>query len=263
MSLATVQTRLKNAGLYTGEIDGKWGLGSETAVNTAMDMAKLAVLTKPVPKTPIFIAGTATVMHPQYTIESFVQHFIETYEGGLSMDPKDTGNWYRGVLCGSKYGVTAAALADYRHVIPMTPADVAALTESEAIRIGVELYYDRPDFDLLPWNPVTASMMDMGWGAGPGQSIKLAQRMVGANDDGKIGRYFTADYEDYIVEHGLERAALDWAKVRYQFYDQIIAKRPSNAKYRNGWRNRTDGFLPGTAFWKQWNLPASNRSAAA
>lgn len=257
MSLASTQQRLKNAGLYFGEIDGKWGLGSETAVNTAMDMARIAPLTKPVAKTPIVTAPS--VQHPQYTIEKFIGHFIDTYEGGLSMDPKDTGNWYRGVLCGSKYGVTAAALADYRNVREISPKDIANLTRDEAIKVGLELYYDRPDFDLCPWNPVTASWMDMGWGAGPGQATKLMQRMIGVGDDGKIGRFTVADYEDYIVEFGLEKTAQDWAKVRNEFYDRIIKIRPSNAKYRNGWRNRTAGFLPGTPFWKEWNLPVSNR----
>lgn len=252
MSLQTIQTRLKEAGLYSGAIDGKWGTGTESGVSTALDRAGIAM-----PKTPLVTAPSP--LHPQYTIESFIRHFIDTYEGGLSLDPKDTGNYYRGVLVGSKYGVTGAALADYRNVKAISAADIAALTEDEAIKIGVELYYDRPDFDLLPWNPVTASVMDMGWGAGPGQAIKLMQRMCGSNDDGKIGRYTVQGYEDYIVNHGIEATAKTWCDIRYAFYDQIIKVRPANAKYRNGWRNRSASFLPGTPFWNAWNLPPSNR----
>lgn len=252
MSLQTVQTRLAEAGLYSGKIDGKWGDGTEGGVLKVFDMAKIAM-----PKTPAVEAPSP--LHPQYTIESFIRHFIDTYEGGLSIDPKDTGNYYRGVLVGSKYGVTGAALADYRNVTAISAADIAALTENEAVLVGLELYYDRPDFDLLPWNPVTASIMDMGWGAGPGQSIKLMQRMCGGNDDGKIGRYTIQGYEDYIVNHGLVATATTWCNIRYAFYDQIIKVRPTNAKYRNGWWNRSAGFLPGTPFWNAWNLPPSNR----
>lgn len=258
MSLQTIQQRLKNGGLYVGAVDGLWGPGTEAGIVKALDVAQIAPLLIPIAKTPIVTAPS--ILHPQYTIELFVRHFIDTYEGGLSMDPADTGNYYRGVLCGSKYGVTAAALADYRGTSNITPKDIADLTEDEAVKIGVELYFDRPDFDQCPWNPVTASWMDMGWGAGPGQSIKLMQRMIGAGDDGKIGRYTVQAFEDYIVNHGLEQTAVDWCDVRYAFYDAIIAKRPVNAKYRNGWRNRSAGFLPGTPFWQEWNLPPSNRS---
>ncbi len=252
MSMKDIQTRLQAAGLYSGTIDGKWGAGTEAGVTTALDRAGIGKVLTPIVAAP-------SVLHPQYTIESFIKHFIETYEGGLSLDPKDSGNFYRGVLVGSKYGVTGAALAEYRGVSQISAADIAALTEDEAIKVGVKLYFDDPDFDLLPWNPWTASVMDMGWGAGPGQAIKLVQRQIGANDDGKIGRYTVQAFEDYIVNHGLEAAARTWCDIRYAFYDQIIKVRPTNAKYRNGWRNRSAGFLPGTPFWQAWNLPPSNR----
>lgn len=257
MTLVSIQARLKAAGLYALTVDGKWGPGIDAAIVAAMDKAGLPVPAAPIVKTPM--VGAPDVQHPQYTIELFIRHFIETYEGGLSMDPKDSGNTYRGVLTGSKYGVTAAALASHRGTPNITPADIASLTEDEAIRIGLDLYYDRPDFDLMPWNPVTASIMDMGWGAGPGQAIKLMQRMIIAGDDGKIGPRTVQAYEEFILEWGLEVSAQKWCDVRYAFYDKIIAVKPSNAKYRQGWRNRSAGFLPGTPFWLAWNLPLSNR----
>lgn len=258
MALKDVQTRLKAAGLYTGLIDGRYGPGTEAALLTVLDRAGIAALVGPVPpKTPVVV--NPTVEHPQYTIESFIQHFIETWEGGLSLDPKDSGNFYKGKLVGSKYGVTAAALAKYRNVSNITAADIASLKLSEAVAVGLELYYDEPDFDLMPWDPVVASVMDMGWGAGPVQAVKLLQRMVVCADDGHIGPRTVAAYEDYVVEHGLRQTAIDWCNIRYAFYDLIIARKPSNAKYRNGWRNRSAGFLPDTPFWRQWNLPAANR----
>jgi lysozyme family protein len=190
-------------------------------------------------------------------IETFIEGFITAHEGGLSMDPVDTGNWFyeKGqpkVLVGSKYGVTGAALAAYRGVNRITPEDMGKLTLDEAVKCGVKLYYDKPDFDLLSWNQVTASIMDMGWGAGPGQAIKLLQRMIAVADDGSIGGFTARAYDQFLHDHGLEEAAQRWAGIRNGFYDQIIVARPANAKYRNGWRNRTASFLPGTAWWKAW-----------
>jgi len=181
-----------------------------------------------------------------------IEGYIRAHEGGMSVDPVDTGNWFRGVLTGSKYGVTGATLAKYRGVRAVTQAQMRALTLDEAIDIGMKLYFDQPDIDLLPWNQVSGSILDMGWGAGPGQAAKLLQRMIGANDDGDIGPRTAEAYLDYLRNHGLEKTARDWAKVRDGFYDLIIRRRPANAKYRRGWRNRTASFLPGTAWWEQW-----------
>jgi hypothetical protein len=76
--------------------------------------------------------------------------------------------------------------------------------------------------------------------------------MVEVADDGKLGPYTARAYAEYLKDHGLEQSARDWANVRNAFYDRIIKVRPSNAKYRNGWRNRTASFLPGTAWWRNW-----------
>lgn len=183
------------------------------------------------------------------TVAEFIRGYIETHEGGLSIDPDDAGNWYRGKLVGSKFGVTGAALAAYRRTPDITAADMKALSLDEAVKIGVKLYYDEPDFDLLPWDKVTASVLDMAWGAGPGQAIKLMQRMIGAADDGKLGRFTAQAYAEFVKHHGIEETARRWGTVRNAFYDNIIAVRPTNAKYRNGWRNRTASFLPDTKWW--------------
>lgn len=171
------------------------------------------------------------------------------------MDPADPGNWSsgkRGVgqLLGSNRGVTPTALAAYRKVPigSITAGDMANLTVDEAASIAMAAYYKAPGFDRLPWNRITASIVDMGWGSGTKQAIKLLQRMIGVTDDGVIGPATIAAYSTWLEA----RQAEDWARVRYDFYDQIIAVDPMKAKYRNGWRNRTDDYTPGTAWWKGW-----------
>lgn len=185
------------------------------------------------------------------TPEEVIEGYIRTHEGGMSRDPDDTGNWFKGRLVGSKYGVTGATLARFRGA-SVTRADMEGLSIIEAIEIGFKLYFDWPDIDLLPWNPATASLLDMGWGAGPGQAAKLWQRMIGANDDGDIGPRSAEATLDYFANHGVEETARRWARVRNDFYELIIRRRPTNAKYRRGWRNRTASFLPGTPWWALW-----------
>ena len=190
----------------------------------------------------------------------FFRDYIETWEGGLSLDPDDTGNWYarkgaKPVLVGSNRGVTGAALAAYRGTALITPTDIAALTLQEAALIGCKLYYDVPDFDLLPWDPVVASIVDFGWGAGPVQAAKLLQRMIAVADDGKIGAYTVAAYRQFIASHGLDEAARQWQRVRDDFYRLIVARRPVNAKYLKGWMRRSAYFAPATPWWKRFTVP--------
>jgi len=192
----------------------------------------------------------------------FLRDYIETWEGGLSLDPDDTGNWFaaRGcapALIGSKYGVTGAALAAYRNSPNVSAQDIACLTIGEAVRIGERLYYRAPHIDLLPWDAVTASLLDFGWGAGPGQAVRLFQRMLGVADDGQIGPVTIASHEKYIASYSVERAARRWQAARDDFYRSIVKKRPKNAKYLRGWIRRSAYFAPGTAWWARFHRPVS------
>lgn len=207
------------------------------------------------------------------TPRTFLRQMIVDFEGSpkagyMSRDPDDTGNWVypKGannprVLVGSNYGVTGAVLAASRNVplASMTMAVMERLTLDEAVEIAFHRYFDVPNFDLFLWNPVTASMVDMGWGAGPVMSGKLVQRMVGVADDGQIGQITARAVDEFYLDHGLEVAARTWVSFRLSYYEDIIRARPSNAKYRNGWGNRTKALGPGTKFWQQWELPKSNR----
>ena len=184
------------------------------------------------------------------TVDEFIADYIERWEGGLSLHKEDAGNYASGKagvgpLIGSKYGVTPAALAQHRKVsaASITPAQMAALTMAEAVAIGRRAYYDAPRFDMLPWNRVTASIVDMGWGAGPAQAIKLLQRMIGVADDGRMGPNTARAYATWLEA----RQAEEWQGVRNAFYDLIIARKPKNAKFARGWRNRSAYFTPGDA----------------
>lgn len=187
------------------------------------------------------------------TPASFIRGYIQAHEGGLSLDPADTGNWHHRRLVGSKYGVTGDVLAAFCKVTAVTPAQMAALTLDEAVQIGLSMFYQGPHFDLAPWDQCIASAVDMAWGAGPGQAIKLLQRMIGANDDGQMGPYTARAYRDFVANHGVDGAARAFAGVRNTFYDQIVKVRPTNSKFLNGWRNRTASFLPGTPWWNAWS----------
>ena len=216
------------------------------------------------------------------TPRNFISGFIGTHEGKLSLKAADNGNWYDparylagkkqarglGQLVGSMYGVTAYALVRYRvrkgmalaKALKVTPADIATLDLATAIDIGVELYFLEPGFDRLPWNRVTASIMDKGWGSGPDRAVRMLQQLVGVAIDGKLGPKTAAAYARYIALHGEERAAREWCAARIAF-DTILASNDGpndpDRLFINGWNNRSRSFLPGTAWWKTFERNAA------
>lgn len=182
----------------------------------------------------------------------FAKQFITRWEGGHSLDPIDNGNWTGakqgvGALVGSNMGVTPAALASFRRVpvASITKPVMAALTLDEAADIALANYYQAPRLSLLPWNRVTASIFDFGWGTGPIQAIKLLQRMLDVDDDGKLGPATATAYSKLLAAQGETFVAGAWWTIRDSFYEQIIATRPVNAKYEKGWDNRSRYFTPG------------------
>lgn len=207
------------------------------------------------------------------TPSRFIRGYIQAHEGGLSLNPADNGNWYdparyaarqpqrrnMGKLVGSKFGVTAYALASYSGKTNITAADIAAITLELAVTIGMELFFHRPGFDRLVWNRVTASIVDKGWGSGPGTAARLMQRMIGATQDGSIGPKTQAAFAAFITLRGEEGAAKAWADVR-EAYDKGLATdegpNDPDLQFLNGWNNRTASFLPGTPWWGQWSAAA-------
>lgn len=102
------------------------------------------------------------------------------HEGGLSLDPKDRGNWTtgiigRGELKGSKYGISAMS---YPHL------NIQALTLNQAKDIYRKDYWGQAD--LIP-DAVRFDFFDAAVNSGYVQSVKWLQRAAGASDDGVIG----------------------------------------------------------------------------
>ncbi|TQL17347.1 putative peptidoglycan binding protein [Zymomonas mobilis] len=178
------------------------------------------------------------------TAADFIRWYIQHWEGQLSLDPKDRGNWWKGQLVGSKYGITAAALSLERQNTNITAADMSNLTEDEAVSIGLSQYYHDSGMDKLPWNHVTASVLDKAWGSGPKTAIRLLQGLIGVSPDGIIGDDTVKAYQNWIQKTGEAQAAIIWAKTRENF--DLSLHQP---RFLKGWNNRTTSYLPDSQWW--------------
>jgi lysozyme family protein len=180
------------------------------------------------------------------TPDAFFKNTILVHESQRhSLDPDDKGNWHKGVLVGSKYGVTGNALAAYRGVVQVSRADMAVLTEREAIDLGLKGYYRIKGIDLLPWDVVMAGVVDLAFNAGPKAAVEVLQELIGVTPDGAAGPATRAAYRAWRCNKTDEKAMAEWTSARIAFYMSL-----KNPKYQNGWINRAKSFLPGTAWWR-------------
>ncbi|HUU59324.1 MAG TPA: glycosyl hydrolase 108 family protein [Phycisphaerae bacterium] len=105
------------------------------------------------------------------------------HEGGLSLDPKDSGNWTGGVigegeLRGSKYGISAASFPEL---------DIANVTPAQAKAIFRTKFWDKVQGDKLV-DGVAWQLSDTAYHSGPDRAIRLFQRALGVADDGRFGK---------------------------------------------------------------------------
>lgn len=104
------------------------------------------------------------------------------HEGGLSMDPKDRGNWTGGavgvgVLKGSKFGISAGAY----------PAeDIAGLTLDRARALYRRDYWGPAGCDAVP-DAVRFDLFDMAVNSGVKPAVRALQTAVGETPDGVLG----------------------------------------------------------------------------
>lgn len=68
---------------------------------------------------------------------------VLSIEGGLSLDPNDSGNYYQGKLIGTKYGISAAVWGGQY--------DIPNLTKEQALEIYKQAYWDAAGCNKLTW----------------------------------------------------------------------------------------------------------------
>lgn len=135
----------------------------------------------------------------------------------------------------TKFGITQAAWSAWiGH--PATIAEMKAITQPQA-----EAFYRtthvRP-FDIVP-DPLRVQVIDYGVHRGVQASVKELQKVVGAHVDGWIG---TETTQAVSLIGGAVVANNLLVGSRVAFYENLIARDPSQVKWRNGWRKRAMNF---------------------
>lgn len=161
-------------------------------------------------------------------------------EGGYVNDPDDQGGeTYKGIARKMNSTWDGWMIIDQARGKPNFPDcledDIPLQEEIKAFyRIN---YWDKIKGDQINNQEIAQSIFDFGVNAGNVTSIILAQKVVDASTDGKIGNITLRKINAFNPAHFLAAFAL--AKI--DRYVSIVKNNPTSKKYFYGWVIRTLG----------------------
>lgn len=148
-----------------------------------------------------------------------------SHEGGLSLDPRDPGNWTGGrvnvgELHGTKFGIAANTYPD---------VDIANLTLEQAKAIYYRDWWLKIGADEID-SAIVFQMWDFAINAGMSTAKRALQRAVRVADDGQIGPRTIAAVKAMTVTDVISRFNAE----RLLFYTSLSTW----GTYGKGWTRR-------------------------
>lgn len=161
-------------------------------------------------------------------------------EGGYQKGAADTGNYYKGQLLGTKYGITPGAYYAYYKKEP-TQDTIKNLTVDQAVPIYKVNYWDKIQGDLINNDSVAALMMFTVVNSGVGQ-IKPLKALINATAGKKLVDETKGTFtgKDVAALNSLPQDIYfnNLKAAREKFYRSLVEKKPTNSVYLKGWLNR-------------------------
>ena len=164
--------------------------------------------------------------------------FILKYEGGYVNDPQDPGGeTNRGITKDTLAAAFAKGIVKHNVVKNITREDASKIYEA--------MYYKNFGYDKLPF-AVSFVITDTTVHSGRRGAAKIAQRALvslgySLTVDGKWGPKTQEAFEK-AAANSPELLAQAILVKRKNFFDDIIAAKPSQVKFRTGWYNRLKGL---------------------
>lgn len=161
--------------------------------------------------------------------------FTLRWEGGYVNNPADRGGpTNRGITQGTLSSAYASGIVKHNNI--------KELTKTEAMAIYKARFWAPYDWGRYG-EPVDMIMFDMAVNHGMGNAARIAQRACASLGafvviDGKWGSQTREALYKLAWKSALALSKMLLVK-RLNFYDAIIAARPNQKRFRNGWRNRT------------------------
>lgn len=158
------------------------------------------------------------------------------HEGGYVNDPKDKGG---ATNLGVTLKVWVANGWDKNNDGLINYKDIQLLTPADAKYIAKTLYWDKIAGDLIKSQSIAEFIFDWAYNSGPVTAAKKLQRVIGVDDDGKIGNNTLKKLNSLPAKEVFEKLKLN----RAAFFHAIVKNNPSQAKFLKGWLNRNNSFI--------------------
>lgn len=148
--------------------------------------------------------------------------FVLDEEGGFTDDPDDDGNWTggkkgKGILKGTKFGISAAAYPD---------EDIKNMSRQTAVYLYKRDYWDKIKADYLP-SLINLHVFDFAVNAGIVPAVKNLQKLSRTKQDGKVG--------PLTIDAAAKVSPWQYAGIRVKHYTGIAKKNPAKLKFLEGW----------------------------
>ncbi len=163
------------------------------------------------------------------------QALVGLSEGGYQNDPRDSGNFYNGVLVGTNWGISAPTLATYLGRTP-TAQDMRGLTKTAAESILKMSYWTKNNLEQIKNQSVANLLYDGVVNHGSNGMRMIASKALsnlGASFDYYL--IFTPDGIKYLNRLNPKGLFYALKKARADKYRSL-----GKPHYLNGWLNRLD-----------------------
>lgn len=166
------------------------------------------------------------------TVANFILCFTETasFEGGFANNPHDPGH-------ATMDGVTQAVYTEWLTTHGRHDAPVRGISLADRQAIYRAYFWNEVRGDDL-YEGLDLIMADTAWGSGPVEAIKLLQRAVGVEDDGKFGEGTLKAVQEYRATNRDIVLINKVCDERMKFFQSL-----STWKYfGHGWTTRLNGI---------------------
>lgn len=181
------------------------------------------------------------------------QQIVGLNEGGFQIDPRDQGNYFKGNLIGTNWGISAPLLASYLGRIP-TREEMKALPKKTAEEILRQVYWMRNKLDQLKNQSVATLIYDGTVNQGTNTIRQLLERVIKQFDQ-------YVPYYEVFTEKGIK--VLNKLNQRALFYKIKDARRSKYKSHRNrtfikGWLRRLERirYFKSNSFSEIWPFAA-------
>ena len=165
---------------------------------------------------------------------------VLAFEGGYVFHPSDPGGETNRGITDRLDGVIDGKVDVDGDLIP--DVDIKSLTEEQAREIYKRVFWDRMRGDKIDSQQIANIVFD-GYVNMGANAIKILQRILLVNDDGKIGPMTLKILNELTNDSRSESIVYQtYKEERRRFYEKLAQRKPELAVFLKGWLRRINSF---------------------